>query len=311
MKRTLALAVAAALGLAAPVLAAPVLAAPVLAAPAPAAPALAVASVPAPALWVTTDGDSTVYLFGTIHMLRPGTDWRSPRVEAAFDSASEIWFEVINPDDQAALGPVIQQYGLSPDRPLSSLLTPAEQTAFADAATASGLDAARIDPVRPWFAALMIGMTPLTRAGFDGKAGVETELRARALAAGKPVRGLETIDRQIGGLARMSDEGQLVYLRHTLAHRDTAVAEFERAVEGWRVGDEAAVAAFAHDTGRAISEETHQIFLARRNADWAGQIQTLMQGSGTAFMAVGAAHLSGSDNLIDMLRARGVEVRRL
>ncbi|MDO9077377.1 MAG: TraB/GumN family protein, partial [Brevundimonas sp.] len=111
-----------------------------------AAPAPAVASrvVPqaegaGPALWVIRDADSTLYLFGTVHVLRPTTAWGSARVDAAFDSADQIWFEISNPDDQAAIVPLIQQHGISPDRPLSSLLNAEEMTALNAAAAAAGM----------------------------------------------------------------------------------------------------------------------------------------------------------------------------
>lgn len=263
-----------------------------------------------PALWVARDADSTVYLFGTVHMLKPGTAWGSDKVDAAFDSASDIWFEVVDPDDQSALTPLFQQYGVDPARPLSSWLTTDEQATLDTAVRAAGLNPQQIDPVRPWFAALMIATGPLKAAGFDSTLGVELNLRARALAAGKPIHGFETLDQQVGGLARMSDDGQMVYLRHYLKTYAAAADEMERAVAGWIAGDAAAMTRFAHENGRAISEETHQVFLARRNADWADQIETLMKGSGVVFVAVGAAHLAGDDNLLDLLSARGIMVTR-
>ena len=99
---------------------------PAQAAPTTAPAPIARAAGDGPALWVVRDADSIVYLYGTIHMLKPGTAWGSDKVDAAFDSASELWLEVTNPDDQCELGPLFQQYGLAPDRPLSSWLTPDE-----------------------------------------------------------------------------------------------------------------------------------------------------------------------------------------
>jgi uncharacterized protein len=277
----------------------------------PAAPApIAKAEGDGPALWAIRDADSTIYLFGTIHMLKPGTAWGSDKVDAAFDSASDVWFEVTNPDDQAALGPIFQQYALSPDRPLSSWLTPDEQAVLDTAVATVGMNPQQIDPARPWFAALMIATGPLKAAGFDTDLGVELNLRARALAAGKPIHGFETLDQQVGGLARMSDEGQMIYLRHYLKTYASAASDLDRAVAGWAVGDQTAMDRFARDNGRAISEETHQVFMARRNADWADQIETLLKGSGTAFIAVGAAHLAGDDSLQDLLAAKGIAVTR-
>ncbi len=263
-----------------------------------------------PALWVVRDADSTVYLFGTVHMLRPGTAWGSDKVDAAFDSATEVWFEITNPDDQAALGPIMGQYGLSPDRPLSSLLSADERAQLDAAAAALGASAAQLEPMRPWLAAVMVGTAPLTRAGFDPALAVELNLRGRAVAAGKTVRGFETLDQQIGGLARMSEEGQLAYLRHYLSSDSMAAPAMDRTVAGWIAGDLDVIADFTRQNGKDISVEAHQLFLAGRNADWADQIQTLLQGSGTAFLAVGTAHLVGDDNLPDQLEARGVRVVR-
>ncbi len=271
----------------------------------PAAPAPRAAG-DGPALWVVRDADSTIYLFGTVHLLRPGTAWGSDKVDAAFDSASEVWFEIADPDDQAALMPVIQQFGVSQEGPLSSRLSAEEKVDLDRAVRAMGADPAQIDPMRPWFAALMIGMTPLAEAGFDPGQGVEMNLRSRALAAGKAIKGFETVAQQMLGLARMSDAGQLIYLRHTLARYDRAVLDLDRAVAGWAAGDLDAMAEYAHENGRAISEETHQIFLARRNADWADQIETLLAGSGVAFIAVGAAHLGGDDSVQALLARKGV-----
>ncbi len=263
-----------------------------------------------PALWVIRDADSTIYLYGAIHMLKDGTAWGSDKVDAAFDSASNVWFEVTNPDDQSALGPLFQQYAMSPDKPLSSWLTPQEQATLDTAVRAVGMSPAQIDPARPWFAALTIATGPLTAAGFSPENSVELNLRARALAAGKSIHGLETLDQQVGGLARMSDEGQMIYLRSYLSTYATAADQMQRAVAGWSTGDTTAMDRFAFENGRAISEEVHQIFLAKRNADWADQIEGLLKGSGVSFIAVGAAHLAGDDSLQALLAAKGITVTR-
>ena len=277
-----------------------------LTAPAP----IARADGDGPALWAIRDADSTIYLYGTIHMLKPGTAWGSDKVDAAFDRASDIWLEVADPNDQSELGPLIQQYGLSPARPLSSRLTESELTAFADAARADGLNPTQMDPLSPWFAAVMIATAPLGVAGYDPALAVELNLRSRAQAAGKPIRGLETAAQQIGGLARMSDDNQMIYLRYYLKAHDEAAADMDRAVAGWLVGDQSAIAVFAQENGSDISDEIHQVLMARRNVNWADQLETLLEGSGVAFVAVGAAHLAGEDNLLDLLAARGVSVTR-
>ncbi len=263
-----------------------------------------------PALWVVRDADSTLYLFGTVHVLRPTTAWGSPRVDAAFDSADQIWFEISNPDDQAALMPLIQQHGISPDRPLSSLLTGEEMTALNAAAAAAGLPAGQIDIFRPWFAGLALSVAPLVKAGYDPQSGVELVLKARAEAAGKPIQGLETIDKQIGILAGMPEADQLAFLRSLLESWEDATVELDRMVEAWASGDVATLEAVAVDEMRSETPELYGALLVRRNTDWADQIQTMLEGSGTIFMAVGAAHLAGDDSVQEILEDRGVTVTR-
>lgn len=294
------------LGLAAALVAQPLSAFAQTAAPVPAATPQSQGT--GPALWVIRDADSTIYLFGTVHVLRPTTPWGSAKVDAAFNSADEVWFEITNPDDQAAVIPLVQQYGLSPDKPLSGLLTPEEFASLDAAAKTIGVTGAQIDPFRPWFAALNLALAPLVKAGYDPASGVELVLRARAQAAGKPVKGLETLDEQIRIIAGMPEDDQLDFLRAALESFDDATVELDALVQAWAEGDVAGVERLGVTEVRNRSEALYDALLVRRNANWAAQIQTLLAGSGTAFIAVGAAHLAGDDSVQEMLEDRGVVV---
>ena len=266
---------------------------------------------PGPALWVIRDADSTLYLFGTVHVLRPTTAWGSDRVDAAFASASQLILEVSNPDDQAAAMPLIQQYGISPETPLSSLLTADELAALDVAARSMGLTAAQMDPFRPWLAALTLSVAPLTRAGYDPQSGVDLLLKARAEAAGVPVSGFETIDEQLGILAGFPEAGQLEFLRSTLEDFEDATVELDKLVSAWAEGDVATIESVGVQPMRDESELMYQSLLVNRNINWAGQIQTLLDGSGTVFIAVGAAHLAGDDSVQAQLARRGITAERV
>jgi uncharacterized protein YbaP (TraB family) len=279
------------------------------AAPAPAAPAAAPAiQGQGPALWVIKDADSTLYLFGSVHVLRPTTGWASPRVNAAFDSATDVWFEITNPEDQAAMMPLIQQYGLSPQTPLSSRLTPEELAQLDAAAQTIGASAAQMDPLKPWLAALSLSVAPLVKAGYDPQSGVELALKARAQAAGKRLHGFETLEKQVGMLATLPDDVQLEFLRETLKDFDEAVEMLDSMVEAWAKGDVQALDRIVVEEMKTDAPELYKVLLVDRNTDWANQIQTLLQGSGTAFIAVGAAHLTGDDSVQSILQSRGVAV---
>ena len=261
-----------------------------------------------PALWSVSDADSTIYLFGTIHVLRPDTPWGSAKVDAALEASDQLILEFSNPDDQAALLPIFRQYGLSPDQRLSDLLT-AEELADLDAAARTlGGTAAGMDTMRPWLAAITLSVAPLVRAGYNPQSGVERLLKARVLAEGKTVGGMETAEQQISIIAGLSQETQLALLRSTLKEFDEAMTDVDALVEAWAAGDVDTINRIGVVAMRAESEEIYETLLVRRNTDWADQIQSMLAGSGTTFIAVGSAHLAGDDSVQEILRARGVEV---
>lgn len=278
-------------------------------APAPAATVQATGS--GPALWVIRDEDSTLYLFGTVHVLRPGTLWRWAVVEDAFDSADRLVLEISNPDDQAAMMPLIQQHGMSPDRPLSQLLNAEERSKLDAAAQAMGASGAALDPMRPWLAALTLSVAPLIKAGYDPQSGVELVLKGRAAAAGKEIGGLETIDEQIRILAGFPEAVQLDFLRSTLEDFENATTELDGMVEAWANGDVRAIDRLGVQPMRRENRAVYDALLVRRNVNWADQIETMLEGSGTVFIAVGAAHLAGGDSVQSLLNRRGVEVERI
>ena len=281
--------------------------APALAQNGGALPSVPLAEGTGPALWVVRDADSTLYLFGTIHMMRPDTAWRTGRVDEAFDSASQLILEVVSPDDQATLTSLIREHGISPDRPLSSLLPPEYLARLDVVARTLGGSAAQMDSMRPWLAGVNIESAAIISAGYDPRSGVEPILKARAMAAGMTVSGFETPEDQILMLAGFPEDGQLAYLRASLDAFGEAQTQLDQLVEAWVAGDTGRIRALAVDPLRA-TPVVYERLLVRRNTDWADQIQTLLEGSGTVFIAVGSMHLTGDDSVQQILLERGVEV---
>jgi uncharacterized protein YbaP (TraB family) len=281
---------------------------------APSAASVAVVAAPAssgPGLWVVKDEDSTLYLFGTVHVLKPETPWGTARVDQAFASADEYWFEIADLNNQDGVLPLIQAKGISPDRPLSSLLT-AEELADLDAAARTvGATAAQLDPLRPWLASLQLALASITKAGYVAANGGDQILHARAAAAGKPIKGFETAPQQIGFIADMSEDAQLAMLRSGLKEFDQAEAFLGRMVTAWSTGDVDGLDVLIGQDMKSESPEMYAVMLTRRNQNWADQIQTLLAGSGTAFISVGAGHLAGADSLQAQLEQRGVHVERV
>lgn len=264
-----------------------------------------------PALWVVKDADSTLYLFGTVHVLRPTTGWASDRVTEAFDSADEIWFEISNPDDQAAITPLVEQYGFSPNKPLSSLLTPEEVAELDTAAKAVGASAAQLDLMRPWLAGVSLSLAPILKAGYDPQSGVDRVLKTRAETLGKSIKAFETAEHQIRLLATLPEDLQIQFIREAIEDYGRAVEMVDGIITAWSTGDVDALDAIMLEDVKVDSPELYKTIFVDRNTDWADQIQTLLAGTGDAFIAVGAGHLAGDDSVQAILQSRGVDVERI
>jgi uncharacterized protein YbaP (TraB family) len=275
--------------------------------------ALSMAAAPAsaePALWVVRDADSTVYLFGTIHVLRPETEWRTPKIDAAYRSARELWIETSEGGDPAATQALVVRLGASPTTPLSSRLTPPDRARLTTAAAAAGLPAAALEPMRPWLAALTLTVAPVIKAGYDPAKGVDKVLEAQAKADGKPVRTFETMEQQFRFFADLPEAQEMQFLRATLDEADDGVAQIDAMAAAWAEGDIGALERTLIADMRRDYPQVYDLLLKDRNVVWAKQIQQLLAGSGVHFIAVGAGHLVGPDSVQAQLRAAGIGAAR-
>jgi hypothetical protein len=269
----------------------------------------AVAALPAqaePALWKIKGRHATIYLFGTVHALKKGTNWRSPRIEAAFASSDVLWEEIANPDDRAAAEPLLARYGQDPGHPLSSKLGEAGRAKLAAVEASYGLPPSQIEPLRPWLAALNLNVIPIVKAGYDPRSGVEFVLKNLAVAQGKPIQGFETIDQQLRFFADLPQQLEVDYLLATLDEVDKGPAQLDRKVTAWLAGDTAGYAASANANLFKRFPQLYRILLVQRNRAFAARIEQLLKGNSNVFVAVGADHLAGSDSVLADLARDGI-----
>lgn len=264
-----------------------------------------------PALWVVKHADSTIYLFGTVHLLPDDTAWRYPALDQALARSQTLYIELTD-DNQANMAALVLRYGLDPAHPLSSLLDPAQRLQLQRAAEQADVPGGMqtLSMMRPWLAALTLTTAPLLKAGLDPQHGVDKQLQALMLAAGKPVLGLETADQQIHFLADMSDTMQLAFLQATLKDVGKGSSELTELIDAWKAGDTGRIARIEDEDLRQQAPALYQRLLVQRNQAWATKIAAMLQQPGTTFIAVGAAHLAGPDSVQAQLRKLGIVAQR-
>jgi hypothetical protein len=266
-----------------------------------------------PALFVARDSDSTLYLYGTVHLLPPDMKWGGAAVEAALMQADEIWTEIeISPESDAALAPLTMQLGFAaPDQPLSGWLADEDQARLAQLSARLGLPGEVLDRMRPWFAAITLSLMPMLQAGYDPQSGVDRVIDAMGEANGKRMRAFETGEQQLRFMAGLSEQAQREMLLDAIEDAEAGPAVLADLTNAWSRGD---LDALEQLIVRDVHDEYPELFdvlFRQRNLAWVEVLSAEMEGAGVDFVAVGAGHLVGEDGLVAMMRARGFDVERV
>lgn len=263
-----------------------------------------------PALWEVKDRDTTIYLFGTIHVLRPDVNWFHGAVKSAFDKSQTLVLEVLTPDT-ASVAATTARLALDPDGPpLSEKLDAGTRARYLALLDHVGLPKAHLEPFHPWFAAVSLSIAPLEKLGYSPNSGAEEVLKKAAADKYKKVIALESMDEQLGFFASLPESVQLRFLIATITDAEKAETEIARMVSEWSAGRPASLANDMNDSLKDMPEIADAL-LYQRNKHWAAWIAQRMAQPGTVFLAVGAGHLAGKDSVLDELRARGMTVKRI
>lgn len=280
------------------------------------------ASTHVPLLWKVTGEDSTVHLLGSFHLLRPDDYPLSPDVDAAFNDAEKLVFE-LSPEEMASPSLAMQmgQAALRTDgTQLNSELPPETVAALQAWVEGNGEILARmqlngqvLQMFEPWFAGLMVTMAELMKHGLDPTLGMDHHLAQRATQAGKSTRGLETGAEQIAFLDGMEKEEQLQFLQEALKSGEEGQQEVEKLHGAWRNGDADLLWNEMAVEMRAQFPRLYHRINVERNDAWLPKIEALLKGADAqdSLVVVGALHLLGEDGVVEKLRAKGYRVERI
>ncbi|WGM39156.1 TraB/GumN family protein [Caulobacter sp. NIBR1757] len=265
---------------------------------------------PGPAMWVIRDADSTIYLFGTVHLLRPETKWRTPKFEAALASADELWFEITDGDDAANMQSLVMSLGVDQANPLSKKLTPEQFARLKGASEKVGLPIAGVEMMKPWLAAVTLSVLTMVKSGFDPNSGVDSIIKKGGEEAKKPLKAFETSEQQLRFFDSLPVEMQVEFLMSSIDELDESADMLDGLVKHWAVGDIAALETDLVSDMKGEYPDLYKVLLVDRNAAWAKVLAERLKGSGVSFVSVGSAHLIGNDSVQTFLAKEGVKAER-
>lgn len=265
-----------------------------------------------PAMWKVADSDTTIYLFGTIHLLPPGTKWRTATIDRAAASSDTLVVETIfddaKPDEiRATMRRMAESDGLPP---LAARVSPGKRAALAAALAKLGARPDAFDKYETWFAGFTLLGLQFAELGLAPGSGVEPALKKQFSEQGKPLDQLETNAEQLSYLDGLSEEAQRKFLEGVLDDPASMKQQFGGMLQAWTRGDVKAIAE-SFNSDLADADELKNALLLKRNANWTRWVKGRLDRPGTVMVAVGAGHLAGDGSVVSMLEKQGVKVTRV
>jgi uncharacterized protein YbaP (TraB family) len=265
-----------------------------------------------PALWQVSDKDTTVYLFGTIHLLPRDSRWRTPKFDQAVSKSQSLVLEtLIDASNPQKLAGVMAALGFSSGLPpIASRVDAAKRPQLEAAIAKTKIPREMFDRMESWAAAFTLIGVQFQTLGVEGEQGVEAVLRKSFAESGKQVGELETNMEQLSFFDRLPESAQRQLLEGAIDNPAAMRLQFDGMLKSWLTGDVDAIGkTFNHDL--QSSPELKAALLTRRNYNWSQWIERRMAQPGTVMVAVGAGHLAGDDSVQRYLQSRGYKVKRL
>ena len=279
---------------------------------------------PNPAIWLLSDDDTKIYLFGTFHILPPGLEWRTAQFDAIVQEADELIVEssdadMANGELEAELLQLIVEMGER--TPTSQRLSPEAAKKWRTLAEFADLPLWYFDRLPPMLAMFTLGVGFALDTGSTSEAGVETVLEAEFAEMGKPIGSIEQPLPIFRDMLAIDEAMLIAQLEEDLANwdgesLDSMLAGEDVLVKGdgfaaehaWARGDESSEEMFG-DT--PLEKAMQKVLLTDRNRAWALWLDERLDAPGTVLVAVGSGHFEGRDSVQNMLAERGLTAQRI
>ncbi len=271
-------------------------------------PALPAQPEGAPILWelANAQGEVEGWLFGTIHALPDGVEWRSDVLDEAVAEADVLAVEVASLDDGVALGELFTRLAFDdPPGPLAARVDPALAEQYQALLTRAKVRRSHFDAMETWAAALTLAQVAQQAKSENGV--------DRALIRDFGTREIiefEGAETQLRIFDDLPETEQRDLLNAVIGETEDYEQDIGRMARMWQTGDEKQLSELTGE-GILADPELYEALLAGRNRAWAAQLENLLSASAKPFVAVGAAHMFGADGLPALMKARGYTVRRI
>lgn len=263
-------------------------------------------------LWKVKSSENTVFLLGSIHLLKQDAYPLNKVIESAFNNSRKLVLEVdLDTMNSAEAQQLILAKGLLPEgKTLKQTLSPETYRLVSDKVEGMGLAMETVGRLKPWLLTLTLAISKMRQLGYQPQHGIDKHFFDKARQWNKEVVGLETAEFQISLLDEMASNTQEAALLQTLKELDVFEKEFSQIVQAWSSGDSSALEKSLLESFKEYPEVYGKL-VTERNKNWTPKIEGLLGTRGNVFVIVGAAHLVGPDGVVELLRKKGHTVEQM
>jgi uncharacterized protein YbaP (TraB family) len=263
-------------------------------------------------LWRVQSKASTVYLLGSIHLLKKESYPLDQKIETAFDKSPVLAVEAnINDISKLDIHKLLESAFYQNDETLGKHVSLGTYGLIKKEAERLGIPLELVNKQRPWFLALTFESLELLKLGFDPNYGIDSYFLSKAKE--KKILELESLDYQINLLSKFSDDDQELFLLYTLKDLSTLGKELDQLIRAWTSGDtkgvESLLAKTVTENERMSS--IYEKLILERNRSMASRIEDFLRTEGTCFVIAGAGHLIGNKGIVEILREKGYSVEQM
>ena len=262
-------------------------------------------------LWQVRSGENTLYLLGSMHVLKKDSYPLPPLMEEIYAASNVIVFETdMDEMDTPAMQKKIVDYGRLPaGQTLQQQLSPPTWQMLRQKMADLNIAEANVQRMKPWLCALTLTVTDLQRLGFLPEYGLDEHFYRRAKQDNKKIIPLESVDFQLSLFYSQSRQGQEEFLRQTLTDlqvADQLSGEMEKA---WKTGDDGKLASLIAMSFADYPRQLERLVL-QRNQNWLPVLEKIVKREQATLVVVGAGHLVGPNSVVDLLRRKGYAVEQ-
>ena len=250
-------------------------------------------------------GSGLVYLLG--HTPPRPKDWSDSRIERLLRTCGSLWIET-NQTASVNVKDLMQRYGIDPNKPLNSWLTPSDRERLSQAAKIAGVPEDSLQPFRPWLAGQALEGEFFGAPGMNGR-NADQVLVSEATALSIPVSSeFATKEDAARWFSNLPPEQEVQYLRYTLDEILTGHDENQRIYADWAGGKVSRAAEWLAKMKRNYPA-LYQSIVVSRNQAWVPRIRSMLSQRKPTMVCVGLLHLVGPESTQAQLRANGLGVR--